>query len=284
MNKAERIIKGLESIEPMGQTAVRILEVMGDDDHGMQDVVRIAETDPPLTAEILRVVNTAYYSLRQQVTSLARAVSYLGDRVVALIAVKTCSGRLFSDPLAGYGAGQDELWRHSLCVAVAARELAGHSRGAVTPDSAFTAGVLHDIGKAAISEFLEGKTGEIVQAIENRNVEGYLAAERQYLGTDHCVVGEVLAQHWNLPAPLRSGILWHHDPSGADEEYLALAHVVHVADVLAMMAGRGTGADSLRYPLCETYKEYLAISENGLEKILLSTIEELRKMEELFFQ
>ena len=106
----------------------------------------------------------------------------------------------------------------------------------------------------------------------------YVAAERDVIGTDHAEVGALLAEHWNLPATLRSVIAYHHKPGKAQEADRPLVYVIHLADVVAKMGGTGTGSDSFLYTLDEHYKEYVSISLVDLGKIYYHTGIEYEKI------
>ncbi len=202
--------------------------------------------------------------------------------MVVLIALDSACGQLFKEPLLGYEAEKGDLWRHSLAAAVAARELSRLSRREVAPDLAFTAGVLHDIGKVVLSDHLKGTARELLDAIDQELAENYLVAERRKLGMDHCQVGSLLARRWRLPEALIQAIALHHDPASAPDEHKPLVYVVHMADVVAMLSGSGSGADALKYGLAEDYEDYVAMTEADLERILLQVWEELKTLEAVF--
>ena len=138
----------------------------------------------------------------QPTTSIARAVAYLGDKTILSIALLYCQSPLFHKPLEGYESEKGALWNHNLRTAIASREIARYGRETISPDIAFTGGILHDIGKALVSELLKDTSGEILSKMDAGCFMDYLAAEEKILGTNHCIVGAELARYWGLPDPL----------------------------------------------------------------------------------
>lgn len=277
------ILRSVRDLKPLSQSAARLLQLMGQPDHDFAQIIRVVEHDAVLTAKILRIVNSAAFALRSPVSSVSRAVPFLGTQTIVGIALETCSAHVFNDALTGYESERGALWRHSLRTALAAREIASFTTDSISPDEAFTAGILHDIGKSVISSYLQGQAHELLQATDIGQVKDYLEAERGQLGTDHCEVGAELGAQWNLPASLCEAIRWHHVPSQSDKTYRSLVYGVHLGDFLAMMAGVGTGTDTLVYQLDEHYQEVVPLEARELEVVSLVTEVEFEKAVELIF-
>jgi putative nucleotidyltransferase with HDIG domain len=261
----------------LSQTATRLMELVHSDDYSLQDVTRIVERDPALIANLLKVVNAPSFGLGHKVDSVARAVNFLGDKMVVGMALATCSPRVFDHELSGYAGQRGALWRHSLRTAIAARELGRKAKVAISPEQAFTAGILHDIGKAVLSEHLLGRVPEILAAVDKESVEGYRQAEREVLGFDHSQVGGAVADHWNLPGPVREAVLHHHEPRNASPQWMALVFAVHLGDIVAMMGGTGTGADTLLYPMDQSYEEFIELDEVEFDKLMLDVTLEFER-------
>lgn len=277
------ILRTIQDLKPLSQSAFYLLRRVADPDHDFAQIVRIVENDAVLTARILRVVNSAALGLRTQVSSVSRAVPFLGDQTIVGIALELCAAHLYQDALDGYESERGALWQHSLRTAIAARELATFTTVGVSADEAYTAGILHDIGKAVISTYLAGHTRDLLRATDTGEVQDYLEAERRQLGTDHCEVGAELAARWNLPAPLCAAIRHHHNPSASAGEHLGLVYSVHLGDFLAMMAGAGTGTDTLAYSLDQCYQEHIPLTAMDLEAISLATDQEVEKISTQIF-
>jgi len=281
---AENIRRAIEKVPLLSANAQRLLQVTTVADHDLGDVIDILRCDATLTARLLRVVNSAAYGLLTPITSIDRAVSYLGERMVTCIALGDSAGTLLNKPMGGYQAEAGELWRHDLFSAFAAREVARYGRDELAVDLAFTAGLLHDIGKAIISDFLNGTAEELVGAVDAGTVANYLSGERKLLGLDHAEIGLELAKSWNLPGALRAAIACHHQPAAAHEEHRSLVYAVHLGDIIAMMNGFGTGSDSMLYQLDQGYREYFELDIRQLPEIILEASEQFLQAEKSLTQ
>jgi putative nucleotidyltransferase with HDIG domain len=273
----EEITREVDGIPMLTHVAMRLLGIIGSKDHSLKEVVNLVGSDAALTARILRVANSAAFYRGSAVTTVAKAVLNLGEKLVAGIAIGSCTSKVFKKPLEGYESPEGELWNHSLRAAIAAREVAVLTSDDAFTDLAFTAGLLHDIGKSVISEFLKGTATTMISMLEEGNVEDFLAAERNQIGVDHTEVGYSLASHWNLPEPIRAAIKHHHHPSDAEEDFRKLAYVVHLGDILAMMGGTGTGADALSYKIDAGYEEHVSISKDDINILLLHIQDEFSR-------
>jgi putative nucleotidyltransferase with HDIG domain len=166
-----------------------------------------------------------------------------------------------------------------LRTAIAAREVVTQSGADISAELAFTAGLLHDIGKSLISDYLQGSVVDAVEMLSTEEGLDYLDAEEKLVGFDHTQAGYELAKAWQLPDELAEVILYHHEPANASEEFKPLVYAVHLGDNIAMMGGFGTGSDSMRYKLDQNYSDYIRISPNTLASIMLNVDIEFEKLE-----
>ncbi len=279
---SEELQKIVSSVPMLSSSASQLLHIAAQPDHDLIEVINLVKTDANLTARVLKIVNSAAFALVNKVTSIDRAVSYLGERIIVSIALGDCAGKLMDKELVGYSAQRGSLWKHDLRSAIAAREVVVQSGADISPELAFTAGLLHDIGKALISDYLADTAPEAVSMITAEDSSDYLDAEEQLVGFDHTHAGFELAKSWELPDELSAAIRYHHDPTQAEEEFRALVYAVHLGDVIAMMGGFGTGSDSMRYKLDQNYTEYIKLSPKTLPSIMLAVDMEFEKLEASF--
>lgn len=280
MSVLESIAKRVEEKPIPSMIAFQLLKVIEDENHSLKDVVRLVETDASLTTEVLKVANSATYYRGQPVTTINRAVLLLGEMMVVGVAICASSSIVFHSPLDGYDSPKGEMWEHSLRTAIAAREISKYARKNVSPGLAFTAGLLHDIGKSIISEFLVGSTEEMTLACEEGQVNDFLEAEQKLLGTDHAKVGYELAQQWGLPQPLSLAIRYHHTPDAVEDKLKFLVYTVHLAEIVAMMGGNGTGSDSLAYRVDDGYENYIKLDKAEMAVLLLKVQEDFVSIKE----
>lgn len=263
----EVILEQCQRLPPLSESVTQLMAMI-QREHTIDDVVKIVRVDAALTTNLLKVVNSAAMGLNRTISAPTQAVSCVGDKMVLGIAIATCTGPIFEGELVGYGGDAGSLWAHDLYTAIAARELASRSTAIITPEIAFTAGIVHDVGKALISQFLKESPKKLEIMVLDPEAPDYLVAERECLGTDHCRVGGMLATRWHLPRSLKDAIAHHHHPADAPEEHRPLAYAVHVADHLAMLADQSTGADRLQYPLDLDFTDILGTTQHEFEPLM----------------
>lgn len=286
MNRQEKqaaVRLAIDKVPLISSAAARLLELTGDSEHGIADIVNIVKYDAVLTAQILKVVNSAAFARKAEVYSVDHAVSLLGEDMVVGIAMSEAAGLLFEKKLEGYAAEAGSLWRHNLKTAIAAKIIAGHARTALSGDLAFTCGLLHDLGKGVVSDFLQKTPEKIQQAMEQKKFPDYAAAERAILGIDHAEAGYELSLKWHLPAPMPQAIRFHHQPALADETVKPLAYTVHLADIVAMMSGMGTGSDALQYTLDTAYELYISLNNEKLAMVMFAVEQNFSKVAAAFW-
>ena len=280
MSIMEQITQRIKEQPLPSMVAFEILKTIEDENHSLKDVVKLVENDASLTSEVLKMANSAAYYRGQPVTTVNRAVLLMGEMMVVGVAICVSTSIIYQRPLDGYESPEGELWDHSLRSAIACRELAKFTKGKVNPGLAFTAGLLHDIGKSIISEFLVGSTKEMTELCTSKEAADYIEAERRAVGTDHCEVGYTLAQKWGLPEMLCLALRDHHHPSKTENQYKYLVYTVHLGDIISMLGGAGTGSDSLAYTVDNEYEKYLNIQKDELSLILLKVEEEFSELKE----
>lgn len=264
------MIKEVKTLPPLSRALAELLEVYLMEKVTFDEIGEIVSSDPSLAAATLRVANSAESGLNRTIESLDEAVSYLGKRNILSIAFQMGIGDLLSKNLTGYDAESESLWEHSQYTAIAARELAKYSKEPVSPDVAYTAGLIHDLGKIVLNMFMIGNSDKYINAIASNDVSDFSQAERYVLGIDHSEAGMILATVWHLPQRLRNVIRYHHEPTDAQEEDRPLCVIVQAADIIAQMAGYGTGADTLQYAFDRSYNLYLDVPKEKEEAIMLS--------------
>ncbi len=282
MSITETITQRIEDIPMLPIVVTQLLRIIEDDDHSLRDVVKIVENDTTLTAKVLRISNSAVFYRGQAITTLNRAIMQLGERMVVGVAIGACSARIFNRPLWGYLSSAESFWNHSLRAGVAARRVSEYVVKGISGDLAFTAGLLHDIGKSVISELLQDKSVKIIDQ-RNGGVEDYLEAEKSAIGIDHSEVGYAVANHWRLPPEICSVIRHHHYPGKTDDEVRELAYAVHLGDIITMLGGYGTGTDSLAYRLDENYNTHIKLDKQDFSRLIINVQDEFTAIKDSIF-
>jgi len=266
----QKILRSVRDTSPFSHSAARLLSVAGKGNSTVEEIVKVVECDAVLTANVLKAAAPA--------ASVRLAVETLGAKEVVRVALDSCASQLYQSPLEGYDSEKGALWRHSLKTALAARALAEFSKDGLDPGSAFTGGILHDIGKVIISAFLKDLSTSFGAEFLTHDNGSYLDVERRKLGTDHCEAGAALAEYWQLPGFHVDVIRAHHRPAESRPESIGLVYAIHLGDLVAMLSGAGTGVDSLKYQLDHNCAQHFDLTFERLAQTLLKTELEFEKL------
>lgn len=279
MTCAEDILARVGEVSPLPGTVVRLIGVVNDPRSTTQDIVEVIKYDQTVTGQILRICNSAYFGLSRKVHSLDEAIRFLGTMKVLQLNMAVHANALLAKGQSGYGLDPGILWKHSVAVALAASVLGQR----ICPNDVsltFTAGLLHDIGKVVLNEYV-GKEFSTIAGLMTEQRISFVEAEKQVLGFSHEEIGEKLAEKWKLPEPLVRCIRYHHDPSLLKPPD-PLVDTVYLADCICMLLGIGLGADELHYRADPTVMERHNLHESDLELAGVSMMVELKRVEELF--
>jgi HD-like signal output (HDOD) protein len=234
----ERLMPLLRKLHTAPRIYGQVTEELRSPNCSIEDVARLIAVEPVMTAKLLQVVNSAFFGLRATISEPVKAVMFLGtERTRALILLAGIFSQ-FEDqsviPL-------EDLWSHSLQVGTFARTIAlGETKDAKVADLAYTAGLLHDIGKLFLAGNVPDLYRTVVQVRERGN-RFIRDAELEVLGTTHAKIGACLLGTWGLPMPLLEAIFWHHEPECSPDTAFSLVTAVHVANTFAQECGCGSG-------------------------------------------
>lgn len=238
----ELAIARLSDLPTVPNTLLRIWQLVDDPDSSAADLEKVITVDQSLTAKIIRLVNSPYYGLRAEVTSARQAVTLLGfDTVKNLSICVSVVSACLPDRNENPELRLDDLWKHSVATGVLAQKIARQA-GFDDPDTAFTAGVLHDIGKFVMNLTLRGDYGEAIRLARNRGIFLH-EAETATFDADHQYFGGCLASMWGFPGVLTDVIRTHHAPPDPDGEPDAV-HAVRLANTAARILGVGSSGNA----------------------------------------
>lgn len=214
----EQVMADAGDLAALPQVVLRVLEISADPKAGVSDLERVIATDPALAARILTLANSAYFGMPRRLSSLREAVVFLGFKSVRTLAQAVTTFAVFLGKSDTDALVRRAVWRHSLDTAQCARTLTSllppSVHEAFGAEEAFTAGLLHDIGKMA----LDHSRHDLYLSLEAQAAqEGvrYFEVEARALPFGHGLVGAALAQQWNLPPALCEAIAFHHTPRAA---------------------------------------------------------------------
>lgn len=255
----------LDELPTLPEIIIRVLQTIDDEDSSATDLGALLEQDHVITARILRLANSAFYGFPTQVDSVQRAIVLIGYNEVRMLALATSVFDTFRQ-LRQYALDPHDFWLHALGVAKAAAIIAADMRGICNPQSCFTAGLLHDMGKYALAAVLQKTYKNIVADAQKRNVP-LKDSEQVTLNTTHAEVGAWLAEQWCFPETLRKPIAelyTYQNGNSHDPDTL----VVALADSISRLAKFGTAGDPADPSIDEGLLASLRISQGKVEQYL----------------
>lgn len=222
MDTTNKLILNYNDIPAMPNVMVKALNVIKDEASGLNDLADVMCYDQALTAQVLKLVNSAYYGFAQQITSINKALPLLGMEQAKNIIITFAMKPMLTS------RGGKELWEHSIRTAVGCEHLAKEFK-LMDPSEAFVIGFLHDIGKIVLNV----KNPIVYKKVVDLVVKGanILDVENMFFGTNHCDVGFLLAKKWQLPIIVINGIKYHHNPQNSS--MANFAYIVYIADKIA---------------------------------------------------
>ena len=200
---AKELVSNVKSLPPASPGAMRLIQLLNHGSADNDEIIEGLRTDAVLTAKLLRACNSSVFAFEESISSVDQALLMLGHQEVLRIVLALACGGMLAVPLPGYAVAANELWFHSLVTASAAEVVVNSGFNLVADRSvAFTAGLLHDIGKLVLGQVLtEDLQGRIRASIQQDRLSE-AEAEKLVLGTDHAEVGACLLQKWSLPDDL----------------------------------------------------------------------------------
>ena len=263
----DEIIDNAPSLPPAPRILPELLSLLRREDIDAVRISSLITYDPVLTAQVLRRCNSAYYGFSSPVCDVQDAILRIGFGEVYRIVACVVGEQALGLAQTGYGIAQGEMWKHCAASAVAARIIARELNG--DEAVAFTAGLLHDIGKLVLSTALEGAYTEVTAKTEGEKLS-FLEAEKSILGVDHAEVGGRLLTRWSFPQNLISAVRHHHDPVQARPDEV-LASYVHLGDLLAHWLGHGYGYQAYALRCRSEALDILEVTPRELEQFLIKT-------------
>lgn len=234
------VIGRVEDLPTLPRTVFRITEIINNPKSSARDLAGVINDDQVLTARLLRLVNSSFYGFPQRIATVNFAIVLLGFDAIRNLLLTTSVFDVFT------GAGRDlqiereKLWDHSLGCAVAAKVIGKYLRHDKV-EELFVCGLLHDIGKIVAMVYMKKDCTRIRARVTEHN-DLIVKAEEEILGCNHTHIGHLLAERWNLPAPVPHVILNHHTPEKAGE-FERQAATVHLADIFCRALEIGSGGD-----------------------------------------
>ncbi len=217
MISQEKLEGMVDAMPAFSNSVTRVMELTADINCAPRDLVEVIDHDPVMTVKILKLVNSAFFGLRQEIVSIKQGVVILGINTVKNLAITIAAvGMLPRKSIAGFDS--QEFLLHSLGTATIARILSQRI-GIPAKESTdfFVAGLLHDFGKVVLVQFMPEETERALTTATENDID-LCQAEQELIGATHADIGAMLAEKWQLPEKLVTTIGEHHSPAERDED------------------------------------------------------------------
>jgi HD-like signal output (HDOD) protein/CheY-like chemotaxis protein len=234
----KQVVSKIDSLPSVPALYMELVQELESEDASISRVGDIIAKDMGLTVKLLKLVNSSFFGLPQRVTNPAKAVSLLGTEIVKAVVLTSGTFEKFKK-LKFTGFSMDRMWEHAFTCAVFAKIIAQvKSLDRKQIDTAFMAGLLHDIGILLIAAHLPDEFTRILDLVQERGATTMAEAEMEVIGTSHAAVGAYLLGLWGLPDAIIDAVAYHHTPSQKETQEIHWALITHVANGLAL-AGPG---------------------------------------------
>ncbi len=277
--RKEKILAALNQLPSLPTVVGEVMQIANDPDSSARDFEDAIRKDQSLTARLLKMVNSSYYGLRDEVTTIQRAVTVLGFKTLKNVVVAASTSNLLNRQLEIYGYSENGLWHHSIACAVVCRKMAGDvfDFGSEVAEEAFVAGLLHDIGKIIISPVLSKYSDDFEQYVSANPACTLLEAEQKVAGIDHTETGREMMSRWNLSDRLSTSITNHHEAHNAPPEEEHYAELLELSDLISLQKGYGLASDyPWRNSVPAELRNQLDLSDERLDELyeIAGTLEE----------
>ncbi len=272
-----RIMRQVKSFPGMPTTAAKLLPLLREPDSSIARIEDLIKYDPGLTANLLKLTNSAYFGLPSRISSVRQAILLLGRKRLLQLVTTMCMSGLMKKSVPGYDLPQGGLWRHSVAVAVAADRLV-QSLKITQADEVFTAALLHDIGKMILGDYVQ----EDLKSIQEMAAKGisFEVAEYMVLGTNHADIGARILKSWSMPEELVHAVAWHHDPDQCQEN-CRLSDLVHVANIAVRGIDCDKRADDSSPEASSKVLGRLGLDPSGIAALAEQTAQEMAKLTDI---
>ena len=260
---ANEVINHVAELPVISETARKLTMLLGKPNTHRDELVKTIRCDNVLTAKILRLCNSAEVGIKHPVTSLDQAIFLLGDAAIFRMVSTLSFGADLMRAMPGYAVEANGLWSHSLTVGLGSEYIGGSGVcGNFQPSLAFTAGLLHDLGKLMLNQLLTPKNRADIRSKITNGSLSRVEAERAVMGVDHAEIGACILEKWALPEILIEAVGHHHAP--IVKPTAQLSAVIYLANHAAHL-NSAAGPDPQIESANKSTAELLGIATDGID-------------------
>ena len=217
----------------LSTTAKKVIAVCNSPSSSANDINRIISLDPVLTGNVLKLINSAYYSMRDHVTSLTKAIVMLGLNTIKNLALSTAVlGTLNKNKKS---PTMDDFWSHSIITGITAKHIAAITGvPLIEREVYFVSGLLHDLGKIPLIQCFPKGYATVIESSLRKQIS-MNRSEKIIFGINHSMTGKMIAKKWSLRGPVYEVICYHHDPDASDPAHLKIVRIIALANLFSSM-------------------------------------------------
>jgi putative nucleotidyltransferase with HDIG domain len=238
----EEIKQSMEAIQPIPQVALKILRLIDEEEYDISALTAEIRKDQVISAKTLKLCNSVMFAGTKKIESLDHALIYIGLQTLVKLVISASVDNYFGHTAMGYSLCKGGLFHHAIGTAIISEKLADLT-GLVKPGLAYTAGLLHDIGKVVLDQYVTSAFPLFYRKL-NDSGSSFSDTEKAILGIDHTEIGSDLARKWSFPDSLIDVIRYHHRPEDATRNP-ELTHTVYLADLLMSRFNSGLELERL---------------------------------------
>lgn len=229
INEIVKKLDRIEDLPTLPTIAVEVNRLLQDYDTSIRDLSSTIEKDQSIVGKMLKLVNSAFFGLSSKVSNIPHAVTLLGFNAIRNAVVSVSVIDIFKQKSTKNDFDITEFWTHSVSVAITSRVLAEKSR-IHSPDECFIAGLLHDMGKLVMCQYLPELFQTVLETKKNNGLSFY-EAEKKSIPVTHAQIGGFLAKKWKLPSALVDTLRMHHAIKDSAQD-LPLVYVIQTANTI----------------------------------------------------
>lgn len=269
----------IQNMPPLPITVSKILEITKDPNVSAQELNNVISLDPVLTGKILKLINSAYYSLPNQITSIVRAIIMLGINTVKNLALSTSILNTVNKRENFNALDMDGFWRHSICVGVISKIFANKQGIDVkAQEEYFVAGLLHDIGKIPLNSQLSDKYIKAMTISRQERIPLFMA-EKRVFDLSHTDIGQIISKQWKLTSSLEETISYHHDLTQVSENLKKFVATIALANIATNKSEIGFGGNKFPENIENQLFEITGLNWEDIDEAVSAAEETIKKAE-----
>jgi putative nucleotidyltransferase with HDIG domain len=270
----DKMLKSLGQIPAFPMTILKVSEMLRDDDYSVVNMVDLIKYDQAMAANIMKMSNSAYFGSRQKIGTLRDAVVYLGKNNLIRIVQTAGVSRYFKQKGCGYVEKVNELWEHSVAVAIMSQILSRKIQKC-EDEKLYLAALIHDVGKMVMGEFVN-ESFETITRLVAEGGYSFLEAEEAVIGINHAELGGKIAERWNFPKEIVVALTYHHRPDLIEQNNNnIIMWLVYLADQICILTGITGGFDGLAHRGVNEVMKKFNFYEKDLELGMIQLVEDL---------